>query len=226
LLQAEGDFQNNADIFKHANQGNYIRPGDVKFKDQDGDGFITDKDRTFLGSAIPKFTYGLTTNLEWGNVDLSVFFQGAYGNKLYMQVNQDIEGFYRPFNMTQRVFDERWHGEGTSNSMPRVSWLGSTNNKTPSSRFLEDGSYVRLKNLQIGYSIPGKWMGRAHIKGLRFYVTSQNLLTITKYTGLDPEMHVSDNVKSESNRGDLAAGIDWGTYPSARSYIFGANLNF
>jgi TonB-dependent starch-binding outer membrane protein SusC len=226
LLQAEGVFQNNADIFKHANQGNYIRPGDVKFKDQDGDGFITDKDRTFLGSAIPKFTYGLTTNLEWGNVDLSVFFQGAYGNKLYMQVNQDIEGFYRPFNMTQRVFDERWHGEGTSNSMPRVSWLGSTNNKTPSSRFLEDGSYVRLKNLQIGYSIPGKWMGRAHIKGLRFYVTSQNLLTITKYTGLDPEMHVSDNVKSESNRGDLAAGIDWGTYPSARSYIFGANLNF
>src|SRR6202035_3275846 len=108
-------------------------------------------------------------------------FQGAYGNKLYMQVNQDIEGFYRAFNLTQRVYTEHWHGEGTSNSMPRVSWLGSSNNKTPSSRFLEDGSYVRLKNLQIGYNIPKKRLDKAHIRGLRLYLTAQNLLTFTKY---------------------------------------------
>jgi len=226
LYQMEGIFQNASDIFKHAYQGTYIKPGDVKFKDQNGDGIIDEKDRTYLGSAIPKFTYGFTANLEYGNFDLSIFFQGAYGNKLYLQVNQDIEGFYRAFNLTQRVYDERWHGEGTSNSMPRVSWLGSTNNKTPSSRFLEDGSYVRLKNLQIGYNIPKKIMDKAHIKGLRIYVTGQNLLTITKYTGLDPEMHTSDNINNEQYRGDVAAGIDWGTYPSARSYIFGVNLNF
>jgi TonB-dependent starch-binding outer membrane protein SusC len=226
LYETEGIFQNDADIFKHAHQGQYIRPGDVKFKDQNGDGIIDEKDRTFLGSAIPKFTYGFTANLEYANFDLSVFLQGSYGNKLYLQVNQDIEGFYRAFNLTQRVYDERWTGEGTSNTMPRVSWLGSTNNKTPSSRFLEDGSYLRLKNIQVGYNIPQKTVSKMHIKGLRLYVTAQNLLTFTKYTGLDPEMHTSDNINSETYRGDVAAGIDWGTYPSARSFIAGVNLNF
>lgn len=226
LLQAEGIFQNGGDIFDHAFQGLNIKPGDVKFKDQNGDGVIDEKDRTYLGSAIPKYTYGATANIEYRNFDLSVFFQGAYGNKIYIQVNHDIEGFYRGFNLTKRVYDERWRGEGTSNEMPRVSWKGSTNNKTPSSRFLEDGSYVRLKNLQIGYSIPEKIISRLHIKSLRFYLTGQNLWTLTKFTGLDPEMHTSDNINAEKYHGDVAAGIDWGTYPSAKSYIIGLNLNF
>lgn len=226
LLEMEGIFQNEGDIFSHAYQGSYIKPGDVKFKDQNSDGVIDEKDRTFLGSAIPKIIYGLTTNLSYGNFDLSIFFQGAYGNKIYMQVNQDIEGFYRAFNLTERVYDERWTGDGTSNTMPRVSWLGSTNNKTPSSRFLEDASYLRLKNLQIGYNFPQSMMSKIHIQGLRIYVTGENLLTFTKYPGMDPEMHTSDNLKSETYQGDLAAGIDWGTYPSARSYIAGVNLTF
>ena len=149
-----------------------------------------------------------------------------YGNKLYLQVNHDIEGFYRAFNLTKRVYDERWRGEGTSNTMPRVSWLGSTNNKTPSSRFLEDGSYVRLKNLQLGYTIPQKIISKWNIKSLRIYFTGQNLWTSTNYSGLDPEMHTSDNLNGEKYRGDVAAGIDWGTYPSAKSYIVGLNLNF
>ncbi len=226
LYQMDGIFQNAAKIISSAYQGNYIRPGDVKFKDVNGDGVINQKDRTFLGSAIPKYTYGATANLQYSNFDLTVFFQGTYGNKLYLQVNQDIEGFYRAFNVTQRVYDERWHGEGTSNTQPRVSWLGSSNNKTPSSRFLEDGSYIRLKNCQLGYSIPEKIANQWHIKNLRIYVTGQNLWTLTKYTGLDPEMNTSDNLKGEKYRGDVAAGIDWGTYPSARSYILGVNLNF
>lgn len=226
LYEMEGIYQNDADIFKHAYQGSYIRPGDVKFKDQNADGVIDEKDRTYLGSAIPKFTYGFTTTLEYSNFDLSIFFQGAYGNKLYLQVNQDIEGFYRAFNLTQRVYDERWQGEGTSNTMPRVSWLGSANNKTPSSRFLEDGSYLRLKNAQLGYTIPKRIADKAHIKGLRIYITGENLVTITKYTGLDPEMHTSNNLNAEKYGGDVAAGIDWGTYPAARSYIAGVNMNF
>ena len=224
-LQMEGIFQNDADIFKHAYQGNSIRPGDVKFKDQNGDGIIDASDRTFLGSAIPLYTYGFTANLSYGNFDLSLFFQGTYGNNLYLQVNKDIEGFYRPFNLTQRVYDNRWRGEGTSNNMPRVSWLGSTNNIIASSRFIEDGSYVRLKNVQIGFNIPRKALGNSGIKGMRIYVTGQNLLTFTKYTGLDPEMHVSDNVSVEKHPGDVAAGIDWGTYPSARSYVVGLNIS-
>lgn len=226
LYEQEGIFQSAADIFAHAYQGKNIQPGDVKFKDQNGDGVIDEKDRAFLGSAIPKYTFGATANFEYRNFDVSVFFQGQYGNKIYSQVNMDIEGFYRAFNVTQRVYDQRWHGEGTSNTMPRVSYNGASNNKYPSSRFLEDGSYVRLKNFQIGYTIPGKIMNRFHIKSLRVYATGQNLWTLTNYTGLDPEMHISDNVKRDTYGGDVAAGIDWGTYPSARSYILGLNLNF
>ena len=226
LYEMEGIYQNEGEIFGHAYQGNYIRPGDVKFTDINVDGTIDENDRTFLGSAIPKFTYGLTTNLQYSNFDLSVFFQGSYGNKLYLQVNHDIEGFYRAFNLTKRVYDEHWTGEGTSNTMPRVSWLGSTNNKTPSSRFLEDASYVRLKNAQLGYSIPARIIERWSMKSIRIYVTGQNLITITKYSGLDPEMHTSDNLNSEKYRGDVAAGIDWGTYPTARSFIVGVNVGF
>jgi TonB-linked SusC/RagA family outer membrane protein len=226
LYQMDGIFQNAGEIISSAYQGNYVRPGDVKFKDVNADGVINEKDRTFLGSAIPTYTFGATANLQYANFDFSIFFQGSYGNKLYLQVNQDIEGFYRAFNVTQRVYDERWRGEGTSNSMPRVSWLGSTNNKTPSSRFLEDGSYLRLKNIQLGYTIPEKVVSKAHIKSLRIYFTGQNLWTLTNFTGLDPEMTTSDNLNSETYRGDVAAGIDWGTYPSAKSYIVGVNLNF
>jgi TonB-linked SusC/RagA family outer membrane protein len=224
--QMTGIFQSQADIFKSAYQGPATRPGDVKYQDVSGDGKIDQNDRTFLGSAIPKFTYGVTLNAEYRAFDLSAFFQGSYGNKIYLQVNQDIEGFYRPFNLTQRVYDQRWHGEGTSNTMPLVSWLDASNNiLEPSSRFLEDASYLRLKNLQLGYTLPKRVTERMHIKGLRVYLTSQNLLTITNYTGLDPEMHVSNNVRVEKYPGDVAAGIDWGTYPSAKSYILGVNLN-
>ena len=225
--QMIGIFQNANDIFKSAYQGAGVRPGDVKYRDVNGDGKIDENDRTFLGSAIPKFTYGFTATLGYLNFDMSILLQGGYGNKIYMQVNQDIEGFYRPFNLTQRVYDTRWHGEGTSNSMPLVSWLDQPNNiKEPSSRFLEDASYCRLKNVQIGYTIPKNVATRMHIKGLRFYLTGNNLITITRYTGLDPEMHISNNVAAEKYPSDVAAGIDWGTYPSAKSYIVGANLNF
>ncbi len=225
--QMIGIFQSADDIFKSAYQGPGIRPGDVKYKDLNGDGVINASDRTFLGSAIPKFTYGATANLSYMNFDLFVLAQGSYGNKIYLQVNQDIEGFYRPFNLTMRVYDTRWHGEGTSNTMPLVSWRDQPNNiKEPSSRFLESAAYCRLKNIQIGYSLPKHLTNTLHIKGLRFYVTGENLVTITKYTGLDPEMHISNNVAVEKYPSDVAAGIDWGTYPSAKSYIIGANLNF
>jgi len=225
--QMEGIFQTPGDVFKHAYQGPGVIPGDVMYKDQNGDGLINQNDRTFLGRAIPLYTYGLTATFYYSNFDLTIFFQGSYGNKIYSQVNQDIEGFYRPFNLTQRVYDTRWHGEGTSNTMPLVSWNQAANNiLEPSSRFLQDASYVRLKNLQLGYTIPAKITSKGHIKSLRIYFTSENLLTFTKFTGLDPEMHVSNNVNAEKYKGDIAAGIDWGTYPSARSYIVGVNLYF
>jgi TonB-linked SusC/RagA family outer membrane protein len=225
LLPKEGIFQNNLDIFTHAYQGAGIQPGDVKYKDSNGDGLIDENDRQFAGSPIPKLTYGFTGNLKFKQFDLSVFFQGAYGNKLYNQVATDIEGFYRAFNITERIATGSWTGEGTTNEFPRLTWssASSTNNKRPSTRFLEDGSYLRLKNLQVGYTLSPKMLSALKIASMRIYASGQNLLTFTKYTGLDPEIYTSSNGQGDGVR---AVGIDWGTYPSARIYTLGLNLNF
>ena len=223
LLQDEGIFQTPLEVITHAYQGPNIQPGDMKFKDVNNDGVIDQNDRSFVGSPIPKFTYGLTGNVNYGNFDLSVFFQGVYGNKLYDQVLTDLEGFYRPFNITERIATQSWHGEGTSNKFPRLSWQGATNNKQPSTRFLENGSYVRLKNVQLGYSFGNDLLSHLKISSVRFFLSAQNLFTITKYTGLDPEMYLNNNSLGDGVR---AVGIDWGTYPSARTFTAGVNINF
>ncbi|HEY6082740.1 MAG TPA: hypothetical protein VIU45_04725, partial [Chitinophagaceae bacterium] len=215
-------------VFTHAYQGPGIQPGDVKYKDVSGpkgvpDGIIDGNDRVFAGSPIPKFTYGLTGNLTYQDFDLSIFFQGAYGNKIYNQVLTDIEGFYRPFNITERVALHSWDGPGTSNTFPRLSWNGATNNKMPSTRFLEDGSYLRLKNIQLGYKFSDRLLSNLKVSYVRFFASVQNLLTFTKYTGLDPEMYISNNALGD---GVKAVGIDWGTYPSSRTYTIGVNVNF
>jgi TonB-linked SusC/RagA family outer membrane protein len=223
LLEMEGIFQNEADVLLSAFQGNNIKPGDVKFKDQNGDNRIDNNDRVYMGSAIPKIFAGLNLSAYYRQFDLALFFQGTSGNKIYVQINQDIEGFYRGFAVTQRYFDERWTGEGTSDTQPRPAWTAKSNNARPSSRFLEDGSYLRLKNVQLGYTLPKKILNNIGIGNARFYVSATNLFTLTKYSGLDPEMTVSDNSRGE---GDIANGIDWGTYPSAMTFMVGVNINF
>ena len=223
LYEMEGIFQDETEIFTHAIQGKTIKPGDVMFKDQNGDGFVDGSDRTHSGSSIPKLTAGLNVSLGYKNFDLSLFFQGAYGHKIFSVLNRDIEGFYRPFNVTQRYYDNHWTGPGTSNEYPRASWDASGNNTKFSTRFLDDGSYTRLKNLQLGYSVPKPLLDRMHLVALRVYFSGTNLLTFTKYPGMDPEMTTSDNARGE---GDRAAGMDWGTYPSAKSYNLGVNLTF
>lgn len=221
LYEMEGIFQNELEVLTSAYQGNNIKPGDVKYVDQNQDNVIDANDRTYLGSAIPLFTTGLNFTGNYRNFDLSMFFQGAFGQKIFSQVNFDIEGFYRGFNITERYYKEHWRGEGTSNTQPRASWSGKSNNVRASSRFLEDGSYYRLKNLQVGYTIPNtKKIG---IETLRCYLAGTNLFTLTAYPGLDPEMTVSTNSAAE---GDLANGIDWGTYPVAMTFTFGINLTF
>jgi TonB-linked SusC/RagA family outer membrane protein len=223
LLQQEGIFQNAQQVFTHAYQGPGIRPGDVMYKDVNGDGVIDDKDRTFVGSPIPKFTYGLTGNVSYKNFDLSVFFQGVYGNKIYNQVLTDIEGFYRPFNITQRIAENAWTGPGSTNTYPLLSWTDGSNNKMPSTRFLESGSYLRLKNVQLGYKLGANALKSLGISSFRVYVSGQNLLTFTKYTGLDPEQYQNTDNAADGPR---AVGIDWGTYPSARTLTVGVNANF
>jgi len=228
LLQQEGIFQNAQQVFTHAYQGPGIQPGDVMFKDISGpngkpDGVIDNYDRTYVGSPIPKFTYGLTTNLSYAKFDISLFFQGVYGNKLYNQVNTDIEGFYRAFNLTERAATESWNGEGSTNEFPRLSWTGATNNKQPSTRFLENGSYLRLKNVQLGYTVGNQLLQKLKLSSVRFFVSAQNVFTVTKYTGIDPEIYTNSNSIGD---GVKAVGIDWGTYPSARTITIGVNANF
>lgn len=227
LYEMEGIFQDEADIFTHAYQGNSIQPGDVKYKDKSGpngvpDGVIDSYDRAHVGSPIPDFTLGVNLGLKYKKFDLTLFVEGVFGNKLYWQAAQDIEGFYRAFNVTKRVYDDRWTGYGTSNEQPRVSWTGATNNKKPSTRFLFDGSYLRLKNIDLGYTFSKIGKDKTIIKSLRIYTSVQNLFTFTNYPGLDPEMQTSNNSTSD---GDLAKGIDWGTYPMARVFIIGLNMN-
>ena len=221
VYEMEGIFQNELEILTSPYQGNNIKPGDVKYKNQNDDNVIDSNDRVYMGSAMPKFTTGLNLGMNWKGLDFSLFFQGAFGQKIYSQVNYDIEGFYRGFNVTKRYYDNRWTGEGTSNTQPRASWTAKGNNVKVSSRFLEDGSYLRLKNLQLGYTF--KLPESCHISNLRLYFAATNLFTITGYDGLDPEMTVSTNSASE---GDRANGIDWGTYPVAKSYTLGLNLTF
>jgi len=223
LYEMDGIFQNKTEILLSAFQGDNIEPGDVKFKDQNKDGYIDKYDRVHLGSAIPKLSAGLNLAVNYKNFDLGIFFQGTYDNKIYVQINQDIEGFYRGFTVTQRYFDERWTGEGTSNTQPRASWTSKSKNAMPSSRFLENGSYLRLKNVQLGYTFTEKTLKIAGLSLARVYVSGTNLLTLTRYPGLDPEMTVSDNSKNE---GDKAAGIDWGTYPSAMTVMLGIDVTF
>jgi len=229
MYEMEGIFQNSTDIFTHAVQNpvttgpSRIQPGDVKFKDQNGDGIIDGNDRAHLGSAIPKVSGGVNLMLNYKGFDLSVFFQGAYGQKILSVLNRDIEGFYRPFNVTERYFKNHWTGEGSTNQYPRASWDASGNNTQISSRFLESGSYTRLKNVQIGYTLPKAVAGKYGLSSMRIYFSGTNLFTWTKYSGMDPEMSVSNNSTSD---GDKANGIDWGTYPAAKSYNVGVNISF
>jgi len=225
MLQADGIFQTPLEVFTHAYQGPGIRPGDLKFRDVNGDGVIDQNDRVYAGSPIPTLTYALTGHVSYRNFDLSLFFQGVSGDKIYNQIGMDIEGFYRPFNMTEKVATKSWHGAGTSNSIPLLSWTDAQNNKQMSTRFLESGDYLKLKNIQLGYNLSPTALNRLNIKSMRIYASVQNAFTITKYSGLDPEMTTSANAAS-ANDGPKALNIDWGTYPAARTFTVGANINF
>lgn len=220
LYEMDGIFQNESEIVRSAYQGANVQPGDVKYKDLNGDGVIDEKDRKHMGSSIPTQTLGLNLQGNLNNWDISVFFQGAFGNEIYRQIGHETDGFYRGFNVSKDYYDNYWRGEGTSNTHPRASWNAKSNNVMVSSRFLENASYLRLKNVQIGYTFPTK--GKL-ISNLRVFGSATNLFTFTKYNGLDPEMTVSANSSGEGDRGN---GIDWGTYPVAKTFTLGVNMTF
>lgn len=187
-----------------------IKPGYIKFKDLNDDGIINDKDRTYLGNPNPRMTYGLNLTLSYKAFDFSMFVQGVQGVERWNDLKKILDYDTRPFNHTTSTLDS-WHGAGTSNTIPISTFAdnGSSNN---SSIFVEDASYLRLKNVEIGCSLQEVFKKHKNVlPNIRIYVSMQNVLTLTKYTGLDPE---STNL------------IDKGTYPQARAFLFGFNTKF
>jgi TonB-linked SusC/RagA family outer membrane protein len=210
----DGLFQNREEIAAHAFQNENTAPGDIRFKDLNNDGVVNTDDQTYIGNPIPDFNYGINADIEWKGIDLGIFLQGAYGNEIYnATVRYDFTYVNRPVSVLNR-----WTGPGTSNSEPRVNLSDPNQNARVSNRFVEDGSYLRLKNVQVGYSLPKNWLKRIGFEKFRVYASAQNLFTFTKYSGMDPEIG--------SYGGALEAGIDRGFYPQARVLLGGVNVIF
>lgn len=193
-----------------------LRPGVVKYKDQNGDGIITTADRTVIGNAIPKWYGGITNTFAWKGIDFSFMFQFNYGNDIYnatrLYATQSKNGRR---NMLAEVAD-RWTETNASNLVP--STKGYVTNDVYS-RFVEDGSFLRLKNVTLGYTLPKKWTQKAYIKRMRVYATGQNLFCISGYSGYDPEVSTAGN-------NPMTPGLDWGAYPKSRVFTFGIDLQF
>ncbi|MBD5176545.1 MAG: TonB-dependent receptor [Bacteroidales bacterium] len=180
--------------------------GDSKYRDNNGDGVIDDKDRVYLGSSLPKYSYGLNLQAFWKGFDLQLFFQGQGGNKIYNQKRHALEG-NGTTSVLSPIMADAWTVDNPDGSIPNPK---NSINYYVSDRFLESGAYFRLKNLQLGYTLPESVAGKVFSQ-VRFYAQCANLFTITKYKGYDPEVN---------------GGVDYGNYPQARSFIFGVNLTY
>ena len=193
-----------------------VKPGVVKYKDQDGDGIITTNDRTVIGNAMPKWFGGITNTFDYKGIDFSFMLQFNYGNDIYnatrLYSTQSRNGRR---NMLAEVAD-RWSPTNTSNLVP--SQDGYIVNDVYS-RFIEDGSFLRLKNVTLGYTLPHKWTRKFHVSRLRLYATGQNLFCVSGYSGYDPEVNSASNTP-------MTPGLDWGAYPKSRVFTFGIDLQF
>jgi hypothetical protein len=219
----DGIYQDEAEIANGPDQGfDALAPGDIRWKDIDSydengdltgqpDGVIDLADRTFLGSPLPELMYGLNFNASYKGFDLSMLFQGVSGNSIFSDSKFYLEGYARTNNLGVQTLN-RWTPQNRSNVYPRPYPDVSTDNNRVSSRWIEDGSYLRLKNMQIGYNLPDGTLEALHLERARVYIGGQNLLTFTDYLGWEPE--VGSN------------GFDELTYPQARSIMIGLQLGF
>lgn len=209
----DGIYQNKTEVNKLSSST--ARVGAVKFKDLDGDGKITTEDRTIIGNANPDFIFGIGNDFSYKDFDLSFLFQGTYGNDIMNLMTVTFSELPSNSNNTGNAFryvKDSWRGEGTSNTQQALNeGVGPA-----STRFIEDGSYIRLKNLTLGYTLPKSLTTQWGISNLRLYISGQNLFTITGYSGYDPEV--------SSRTGNYNLGFDGGSYPAIRSYTFGLNL--
>lgn len=206
----DGIFQNQSEVNTHAVQPG-AEPGDIRFRDLNNDGVINDSDRTVIGNPNPSWLFSMNNSLSYKGFELSVFLQGIAGNKIYNANNIDNTGMAAAYNQTTDVL-KRWQGEGTSNSMPRAVFGDPNQNTRVSDRFVENGSYLRLKNITLSYTFPKQWLQKAIVENARLSLSCENVATITGYSGFDPEVGIN--------------GIDQNRYPISRTFSLGLNFNF
>ena len=208
--KTNGLFKTQADVNAHATQTN-AAPGDLRFVDVNGDGVITPDDRTYIGDPIADLTMGLNLSFNYKNFDFNAYAFASLGNEIVRNYERNLPLTNRP-----TYYLDRWTGPGTSNSFPRVT-TGATGNTLFSDFYVEDGSFLRLQSLQLGYSFSDSVLEKLQFDKLRFYVRASNLFTLTKYRGFDP---------TTSNGSPIGGGIDQGFYPNPRTFFFGMNVNF
>lgn len=216
-----GIFQNQEEIDNYQLNGVKIqpnaKPGDFKFADLNGDGVINDKDRDFIGDPNPDLIYGFNINLNYKNFDLGMFFQGTLGNDIW-NANKGVFASAGRKNILAEAYTNAWFKEGDNATYPRITNSDSNDNFRGSSFYVENGSFLRLQNIQLGYTLPRSLAEKTKLfSNCRIYASGQNLFTFTKYTGLDPEVGV-DNA--------MNLGVDQSRYPSSRTVLFGVNLQF
>ena len=209
-----------------AYQSTATRPGDIMFKDLNGDGVITADDQQIIGSAQPKYYGGITNNFRFKGFDLNVLFQYNVGNQIYNSSRSYTEGMSTTYSADVTVLN-RWTPTNTSTDIPRAVLGDPNNNSRTSTRFLEDGSYGRFKTVVLGYTIPTSIINRFHVRTLRVYVQAQNLVTFTKYKGLDPEVNTyGAGGGASTTTYNTALGTDFFTYPQSRTLTGGVTLGF
>ena len=216
--KTDGVFQNENEVFAYVGADGkpmqpLAEPGDVRFVDVNGDGAIDDKDRTRIGTPTPDWTMGMNGSVEYKNFDFSFLLVGAFGHQIF-NGSQRMDLKYT--NSTTSLLD-RWTEEGSSNTNPRYTWNDVNRNNRISDLYIENGDYVRVKNVQLGYNLPLSLLNKIQISNWRIYVSAENLLTFTSYTGADPEIGAISS---------FDIGIDRGIYPQARTFRFGTTITF
>jgi TonB-linked SusC/RagA family outer membrane protein len=225
----DGIFQNQAEIDASAQKGTGVKPGDRRYKDLNGDGKFNSDDKTILGNGLPRYTFGLNLRAQFKGFDLTAFFTGQAKAQIANMTKFFLYNmrFYNTTGLTNGSRDllDSWSPTNPSQTMPRNSYDVPASNRYFSSYYIEDGSFLRLRNLQLGYTLPtgfGKGLG---LSNARVYVAAQNLVTFTKYSGYDPEVG-SANVNGGTNQSPLTTGTDYGRYPVARIFMGGINFQF
>lgn len=219
--KTDGIFQNWDEVNSYVNESGVLlqpnaTPGDVRFVDIDGNGVINDADRTYLGKGMPDWTFGLNLGFEWKGIDFSMLLQGQLGAQIF-NVTRRTDLYY--INLPKTILN-RWTGEGSTNTYPKFMFTSANENYRVSDLWLEDASFLRARNVQLGYTLPQKWTSKLAIQRFRIYAQAENLFTLTSYTGCDPEV-------TGGNSGyGTETGIDRGVYPQSRTFSIGANITF